>query len=462
MMNNTKDIVLSVLPLLLYYTFSLFDANYNAWQQRLCLAKHAKNRRKKKRIKWSTVGERISDKQFRRMFRMTRKCFAELCTNIATSVGETEFKSESYIDAFLANKDNMFMAHEKTSGGYISGETKLGLTLRLLAGGDALDLGVMFDIHPRTCNQIMVDVLMKWIIKPKIGGISMYDYLDDQEAMQKVSDGFSKRSNGVFKGGIGALDGWLVRIIRPGWRRDGYRNITAFFSRKGFYALNVQVIVDDKKRVLWLSYSHKGGSHDSSCFRSTRLYDHLRKIAAQLLEKGFFIIGDSAYCIESFLIPPFDNACPRTPDDDFNFFHSSARITVECAFGEIDMRWGIFWKRLNCSLENAAIIIEGAMRLHNYLVDYRENNLGEKELQDDMVLFQQDLLNSNTIPVQTGNDLGRPRGNITSEDRLNRVDGTRLRANLSQKNQDFDMHRPRKNEWYSDSSTYTKRIPEGE
>ena len=47
MMNNTKDIVLSVLPLLLCYTFSLFDANYNAWQQGLCLAKHAMNRRKK-------------------------------------------------------------------------------------------------------------------------------------------------------------------------------------------------------------------------------------------------------------------------------------------------------------------------------------------------------------------------------------------------------------------------------
>ena len=76
-------------------------------------AKNAKNRRVKKRIKWSTVGERISDIQFRRMFRMTRKCFGELCSNITTLVGEKEFKSESYIDAFLADKDRMFMAHEK-------------------------------------------------------------------------------------------------------------------------------------------------------------------------------------------------------------------------------------------------------------------------------------------------------------------------------------------------------------
>ena len=150
------------------------------------------------------------------MFRMTQHCFGELCANITALVGEKEFKSESYIDAYLADKDSMFMAHEKTSGGYVSGETKLGLTLRLLAGGDALDLGVMFDIHPKRCRQIMAEVLIKWIIKPKICGINFYDYLADQEAMHKVSYGFARRSNGVFKGGIGALDGWLVRIIRPG------------------------------------------------------------------------------------------------------------------------------------------------------------------------------------------------------------------------------------------------------
>ena len=75
-----------------------------------------------------------------------------------------------------------------------------------------------------------------------------------------------------------------------------------------------------------------------------------------------------------FLIPPFNNAYPETSDDDFNFFRSSARITVECAFGEIDMRWGIFWKRLKCSLENAALIIEASMRLHKFLVDYRESS----------------------------------------------------------------------------------------
>ena len=69
---------------------------------------------------------------------MTREWFSELCSHIKTSVGEKEFKPESYIDACLADKDGMYIAHSKTSGGYISGETSLGLTLRLLAGGDSL------------------------------------------------------------------------------------------------------------------------------------------------------------------------------------------------------------------------------------------------------------------------------------------------------------------------------------
>ena len=119
-------------------------------------------------------------------------------------------------------------------------------------------------------------------------------------------------------------------------------------------------------------------------------------------------------------------------------------------------------KRLNCSLEHAAIVIEGAMRLHNYLVVYREKHLEMNELEDDMIVFHDNLLNSNTIPVQTGNDLGCPQGNITSEDRLNRVDGNRLRAHLSQKIQDHDMHFSRMNEWYCDSSSHTQRIPDGE
>ena len=42
----------------------------------------------------------------------------------------------------------MYDAHVLASGGYISGEVKLAITIRLLAGGDALDLALIFDVYP--------------------------------------------------------------------------------------------------------------------------------------------------------------------------------------------------------------------------------------------------------------------------------------------------------------------------
>ena len=192
------------------------------------------------------------------------------------------------------------------------------------------------------------------------------------------------------------------------------------------------------------------------CIRD-RLYKLLERKANFLLENRLFLIGDSAYCIESFLIPPYDNARPRTAEDDFNFFHSSARITVECAFGEIDLRWGIFWKRLSCTLDNAAIIIEGAMRLHNFLVDYRERHNCTNESFEDRHIFTQDVLNTNSMPLQTGNDLGRPRGRISFDEHSKRIEGMQIRDRLKQSLRDHQLYRPRKNEWYSEFSSHTYR-----
>ena len=125
----------------------------------------------------------------------------------------------------------MILANLRTIGGYVSGETKLGIILPLLDGGDSLDVGVIFDIHPKSCITIMCEVLLHWIIDIDIGHINMHDYLKDDAAMKRVSEVFSRRSNGVIRGAIGVIDGWLVRIIKPSFHRDGIKNITSLFSR---------------------------------------------------------------------------------------------------------------------------------------------------------------------------------------------------------------------------------------
>ena len=49
-----------------------------------------------------------------------------------------------------------------------------------------------------------------------------------------------------------------------------------------------------------MSYSHRGSSHDSSCFQDTSLYEKLNEMSDELYQKGFIIIGDSSYSIRSF------------------------------------------------------------------------------------------------------------------------------------------------------------------
>ncbi len=65
--------------------------------------------------------------------------------------------------------------------------------------------------------------------------------------MEKVARGFCKGINGVFAGCIGALDGWLVKIEKPSLIRDGVQNPSLYFSRKGFYGVNVQITVSHNK-----------------------------------------------------------------------------------------------------------------------------------------------------------------------------------------------------------------------
>ena len=50
---------------------------------------------------------------------------------------------------------------------------------------------------------------------------------------------------------------------------------------------------------------------------------------------------------------------------------------MECAFGEIDRRWGFFWKPLEGALvHHQYTTIDSALRLHNCIVNYREE-MGE-------------------------------------------------------------------------------------
>ena len=87
------------------------------------------------------------------------------------SIGEETLKSEAYIDAFLKGKNPMHAARVAVIQECIAGEVKVAVTICLLAGGDALDLSVIFDITPGPFGTNMYNILTNWMKQPNLGGI---------------------------------------------------------------------------------------------------------------------------------------------------------------------------------------------------------------------------------------------------------------------------------------------------
>ena len=65
--------------------------------------------------------------------------------------------------------------------------------------------------------------------------------------------------------------------------------------------------------------------------------------------------------------------------DAFNFFLSSSRIYIECAFGELVRRWGIFWRTLNFDLAKSQKIVQVRMLLHNFIKSEGNNDTDDSD-----------------------------------------------------------------------------------
>lgn len=338
----------------------------------------SRQRRTRVRKSWAAFRDWLTERQFRRYFRMSKVLFQQLVDDISIAVGAQEFKSEQYLQQqingafmFPDPSNNILIAHHDSTGGFVSGEIKLAITLRVLGGASYLDCSLFFEVSFNHAHKIFKEVIVNWIRHPSFGPINGIEYCCNDAQMNAVALQFTQSSRGVINGCIGALDGWLVKIKKP-CKRDGVQNPQSFYSRKGFYAVNTQVIVDRNKRILFRSIMSRGAEHDSTAFRNSGLYGWLLDNYLVLVEKGYHFIGDSAYAIKSFLHTPYDNAAHSSDEDNYNFFHSSSRIIVECCFGEIDLRFGILWQPLKYSLNFNCSVIDACFILHNFIVKHRE------------------------------------------------------------------------------------------
>ena len=135
-------------------------------------------------------------------------------------------------------------------------------------------------------------------------------------------------------------------------------------------------IFDAKYYFTFVNFRQYGSANDISIFRNSGLYKAFNKnkfnVPAPTEAEGFedplpyFLLGDEIFSLKTWLMRSF----PGSLDDSQKIFHyrlSSARRTIENAFGILVARWQIFKRPIRASIETVQSISGACVCPHKYL-----------------------------------------------------------------------------------------------
>ena len=119
------------------------------------------------------------------------------------------------------------------------------------------------------------------------------------------------------------------------------------------------------------------------------------------------------------------------------------RIYVKCTFGEVDRRWGILWKPLEGNLANHRCTIDSCLRLHNFIIDFREegcmrsenaritrfNEVDELEVASDQLMIADPHATIGVFEEEDDHVLNQT-GRRTNNERIMRERGKQLRDGI--------------------------------
>jgi DDE superfamily endonuclease len=190
---------------------------------------------------------------------------------------------------------------------------------------------------------------------------------DDQEKT-RIKSSFEKKWK--LKGVLGAVDGCYIRMKPPAERRSDYVN------RKTFTSVTLQAICDDKMRYIDCFIGFPSGVHDNRIFKNSPFYEDVVQNVESFFGAREKILGDKAYPIERWCIPPFvDRGRLTDSQKKFNKIHASCRSVIERSFA---LLFGRFRRLRDVNMNRTEFIpavILAACVLHNICIDAGDDSI---------------------------------------------------------------------------------------
>ena len=301
----------------------------------------------RERMDWPARVASLTTNEFIARYRVDLQGFEELCEKIRPML-------------------------KRMTGTSVAAELKLSCALRFLCGAQKVDVADLHGLGESTAIKYL------WATLACIDAVEelpLMKYLDELEAdgespgLRAISSKYDNRSGGVMTGCIGALDGLAIKVYRP------RENPSHYYCRKGFYSFNMQGICDSDHKFTWCSILTAGATNDGIAISVSSLNQVLSDPEHALASKHYWLSGDDAYKgiahDTNSLCTPFSGNKVTEREDNWNYYQSSGRMTIECSFGELVGRWGILQRKLHCSIEHATMLVRVLCKLHNICVDRR-------------------------------------------------------------------------------------------
>ncbi|CAK1597621.1 unnamed protein product [Parnassius mnemosyne] len=205
---------------------------------------------------------------------------------------------------------------------------KVLTALNFLATGSYQRIvGVSQNLTQRTtsrCVRQVVDALnhptlmSKWIQFPQT-----------VQERSLIKEEFQRKYN--LPGVIGCIDCTHIAIVKPSEEEH------AFYNRKGYHSLNVQMVCDHNLKIMNINAKFGGATHDSHIWSSSLVEPYMR----HLHESGehVWLLGDSGYPQRPWLMTPILNAPHGSREELYTTRHVQARTCIERCFGLLKTRW---------------------------------------------------------------------------------------------------------------------------
>jgi hypothetical protein len=244
---------------------------------------------------------------------------------------------------------------------------RIAITLRHMASGDSYkSLMYGFRVAHNTISKIVREVTDAII---KEYGEEVMSTPTTAAAWKQIAQKFGMRWN--FHNTVGALDGKHVGIKCP--KNGG----SMYYNYKGFHSIVLMALVDADYKFMWVEAGSNGSASDAQLFNACDLKAAFEDgsiglpapdcLPADDRPVPYFIIGDDAFALRTWLMKPFAKRNMNNEERIFNYRLSRARRIVENAFGILANRFGCLLTKMKQSPKTVTDIVLACCCLHNIM-----------------------------------------------------------------------------------------------